>query len=279
MDFAKDLSVPLPMMVIAEMLGVPSDDHERFKLWTDAMLKMSQTVPGGPAVESVLNQFAAATAEMNAYLGRIIEAHQKEPSDNLLCRLRSATVDGEELTQSEILGFFQLLLLAGSETTTNLLNNAILSFIENPDQLQRLRREPKLLPNAIEEALRYRSPVQWMFRVAKKPVQMHGQTIPQGKLVLAMIGSANRDPKAFPEPHRFDIERDPNPHIAFGSGIHSCLGAALARLEARIALASFLNRTNDFRLAAEEPWEPNPGLHVHGPTHLPIRFTPTPLGR
>jgi cytochrome P450 len=185
-----------------------------------------------------------------------------------------AEVDGEHLTEPEILGFFQLLLIAGSETTTNLLNNAILCLIENPDQLARLRSMPDLLPSTIEEVLRYRSPVQWMFRATRREVEIHGQTIPAGKLVLPIIGAANRDPRQFPDAGRFDTARDPNPHIAFGHGIHFCLGAALSRLEARIALPDLLERLKGLELAIREPWEPRKALHVHGPARLPIRFEP-----
>src|SRR5438309_284 len=136
------------------------------------------------------------------------------------------------------------------------------------------RANPELVPQAIEEVLRYRTPVQWMFRATRSAVEMHGQTIPAGKLVLPMIGAANRDPRQFHDAERFDIARDLNPHIAFGHGIHSCLGAPLARLEARIALADFLERVKGFELASDEPWEPRKALHVHGPSRLPIRFTP-----
>src|SRR5207237_5309925 len=129
-----------------------------------------------------------------------------------------------------------------------------------------------LLPAAIEEVLRYRSPVQWVFRGTTREVELGGHTIPRGALVLAMIGSANRDPGHFPDPERFDIARDPNPHIAFGHGIHFCLGAALSRLEARIALADLLERLPGLRLASAEPWEPRRGVHVHGPNRLPVRF-------
>ncbi len=134
---------------------------------------------------------------------------------------------------------------------------------------------PELLPSAIEEVLRYRSPLQWMPRATRLDVEMHGQVIPAGRLVLPLIGSANRDPKQFRDAGRFDITRDPNPHIAFGHGIHACLGAALARLEARIALADFLERVQEFELASAEPWEPRKALGVHGPSRLLIRFTPS----
>jgi len=169
---------------------------------------------------------------------------------------------------------FQLLLLAGSETTTNLINNAVLCLVENPDQLARLQAAPELLPSAIEEVLRYRSPLQWMYRLTRRDVAVHGQVIPAGKLVLPMLGAANRDPQQFRDADRFDIARQPNPHVAFGHGLHFCLGAPLARLEGRIALADLLVRLEGFRLASADPWEPRQGAHVLGPTRLPIRFEP-----
>jgi len=165
-------------------------------------------------------------------------------------------------------------LLAGSETTTNLINNAIICFTEYPDQLARLRERPELLPSAIEEVLRYRSPLQWMLRVAMRDLELHGQAIPKGSVLLPMMGAANRDPKVFPDANRFDITRDPNPHIAFGHGIHFCLGAVLARVEGRVALSDLIRRMDNIQLATNEPWEPRAGLHVHGPARLPIRFTP-----
>ena len=274
MDLAADYSVPLPMTVIAEMLGIPAADRPRFQRWSDVILNMSHTVPGGAEAAGAAREFRAVTAEMDAYLTEVLGRRRAVPQDDLLTRLALAEVDGERLTQQDILGFFQLLLVGGQETTTNLINNALLCLVENPDQIARLREAPGLLPSAIEEVLRYRSPLQWMFRVTKRDAPVDGQVIPAGKVVLAMIGSANRDPRQFRDAGRFDIARDPNPHIAFGHGIHFCLGAPLSRLEARIALADLLERVKDFRLASSEPWQPRQGLHVHGPARLPIRFAP-----
>jgi len=175
----------------------------------------------------------------------------------------------------DILGFFQLLLSAATETTTNLIDNAVLSFIENPAQLRRLRDDPSLLGSAIEEVVRFRSPGQAMFRETTRDVELHGRTIPAGAFVLVMVGSANRDPLRFADADVFDIARDPNPHIAFGHGIHYCLGAALARLEARVALTDLFDRIESIELASDEPWEPRKALHVHGPARLPIRFSST----
>ncbi len=274
MDLAADFSVPLPMKVIAEMIGIPAADWPRFKCWNDGILKLSYASSGGEVAVAAVSEFDAVTAEMNIYLTDMIAQRRAAPKDDLLTRLVEAEVDSEQLTQEEILGFFQLLVVAGQETTTNLNNNAILCLIENPDQLARLRAAPDLLPTAIEEVLRYRSPLQWMMRTPRRDVEVHGQVIPAGQLVLPMIGSANRDPRQFRDAGRFDIARDPNPHIAFGHGIHSCLGAPLARLEARMALSHLLERVKGFALASTEPWEPRQALHVHGPARLPIRFEP-----
>jgi cytochrome P450 len=275
MDLAEDFAIPLPMTVIAEMLGIPIADRHRFKRWSDAILNMSYTIAGTKEASRAANEeFMAVTAEMNDYLGSLLDERRSTPKDDLLTRLALAEVDGQRLKQQEILGFFQLLLLAGNETTTNLINNAILCFIEHPDELARLRERMEVLPSAIEEVLRFRSPLQWIGRVARHDVEIHGQVIPGGTFVLAMIGAANRDPRYFRDPRRFDITRDPNPHLAFGHGVHFCLGAPLARLEAKIALTELLTRLQNFELATDEPWPPRSGLHVHGPSRLPIRFQP-----
>ncbi|WP_437812792.1 cytochrome P450 [Sorangium sp. So ce1078] len=276
MDLAEDYTVPLPLLVIAEMLGAPSEDQPRFKRWSDVILDLSTTVSGSDEAARAIAEFTAATGEMQAYLRGLIAERRAAPRDDLLTRLVDAEVDGERLNEDEILGFFQLLLVAGHETTTNLISNAILCFLENRAELARVRAEPDLLPSAIEEVLRYRSPVQAMFRVTRRDVPMHGQVIPAGKPVLAMIGSANRDPEQFRDAGRFDIARDPNPHIAFGHGIHFCLGAPLSRLEARIALSDLVARLADLELASDAPWEPRRAIHVLGPTRLPIRFAPGP---
>lgn len=274
MDLAAGFSGPLPLLVIAEMVGIPIADRPRFTAWSDVILDLSHTVPGGAEAERAAKAYRAVTAEMHDYVARLVDDRRVVPADDLLTRLVHAEVEGQRLTTMEILGFVQLLLVAGQETTANLLNNAVLCFIHNPDQLARVRAMPHLLPSAIEEVLRYRAPVQWMFRFAREDVEMHGRTIPAGAMVLPMIGSANHDAAHFGDPDRFDVARDPNPHLAFGHGIHHCIGAALGRLEARIALTDLLERLHDFELATSQPWEPRRALHVHGPVSLPIRFQP-----
>ena len=272
MDLAAAFSVPLAMQVIAGMIGIPPADWTRYKRWSDAILRLSYTRSGGEEAERAARDFTAVTLEMDAYLADMIQQRRNTQQDDLLTRLIEAEVDGERRSQKEILGFFQLLIVASQETTTNLINNAVLCLLEHPDQLARLRAAPELLPTAIEEVLRYRSPLQWMMRTPRQDVEVHGQVIPAGNLVLAMMGSANRDLRQFPEAGRFDIGRDPNPHVAFGHGIHFCLGAALSRMESKIALSDLLERFKNFELTTDQPWEPRHALNVHGPTRLPIRF-------
>jgi cytochrome P450 len=271
MDVARDFAIPLPLLVIAEMLGVPATDREPLKRWSAAILGLSGTIAGGETAARAVTAFREAKTDMRPYVLRWLEERRAHPKDDLLTRLVEAEVDGERLSEEDILGFFQLLLLAGSETTTNLIGSAVLALAEHPAELARLRSDIGLLPKAIEEVLRFRSPVQMAFRQTRKEVAIHGKTIPEGALVLAVIGAANRDPRQFKDPRRFDIARDPNGHVAFGHGIHFCIGAALARLEARVALTRFLERVPRFALAGR--WEPRPGFHVHGPTRLPVRLT------
>lgn len=281
MDLVHDYATPLPTLVIAEMLGIPSADRPMFARWTDIILNLSQDISGGEAAQKATADYRASNVEMRAYLDELLAARRRAPQDDLLTRLQEAEVDGERLTRDEILGFFQLLLVAGTETTTNLLGNAMLCLHDHPGELARLRENPALLPSAIEEVLRYRSPVQYGYRATTRDVTLReGVVIPAGKLVLPVFGAANHDPKYFPDPGRFDIGRDPNPHLAFGHGIHFCLGASLSRLEARIALADLLERLQNFELQSRAPWEPRAALHVHGPARLPIRFAPSSkLGR
>jgi cytochrome P450 len=274
-DLVGDYSLPLPMMVIAELIGVPAADWQRYKRWSDVILKIANTFTKDEEAAKTLDDYRAVTAEMRVFVTDLIAECRQATRDDLFTRLVQAEVNGERLTESEILGFVQLLLVGGQETTVNLINNAVLCFLENPDQLALLHAWPELLPSAIEEVLRYRSPLQWMPRASRRDVEMHGQVIPAHKLVLPLIGSANRDPSQFPNADRFEITRTPNPHIAFGHGIHACLGAPLARVEARIALRDLLNRLGTIELASAEPWEPRKALSVLGPSRLPIRFTPT----
>ena len=274
MDLALDYAVPLPMQVIAGMIGMPESDWPQFRRWSDSILKLSYARSGGQAAEQSVREFSEVTAEMSGSLRAMSDVRRASSREDLLTRLLQAEVDGERLAHEEILGFLQLLVVAGQETTANLINNAILCLTGNPGQLQQLKSNPALLPSAIEEVLRFRSPLQWVMRTPTRDVELHGQVIPAGKVLLPMIGSANRDERQFRSASEFDITREPNAHIAFGHGIHSCLGAALARLEARIALPDLLGRLKNLRLDNAGAWEPRKALHVHGPANLPVHFDP-----
>jgi cytochrome P450 len=260
MDIIDDLSYPLPVIVIAEMLGIPREDRERFKVWSDAIVGTAYPEEGDPQ------------AAMGKYFLDMIEQRSREPQDDLISALLEAQIDGQHLNQRELLGFCILLLVAGNETTTNLIGNALLCFDEQPAVMEQLRAEPTLVPGAIEEVLRYRSPVQFMYRRATADTIIRDQEIQAGQMVLAWIGSANRDEAQFPDPDRFDIMRTPNRHIAFGHGIHFCLGAPLARLEAKIALTLLLERFHDIRRVPGVSLEAVDSDLVFGVKHLPITF-------
>lgn len=272
MEFSAEFSAPLAMRVIASVVGIAPEDWPRYKGWNDKLLGLTFSRSGGDRAQEALRDFNSVTEEMSVYLAEKVEERRSSPRNDLLTRLLEAEVDGDRLTHEEILAFFRLLMFAGQETTMNLLNNAVVCFLDHPDQLSKLRNAPQLLPSAIEEVLRYRSPFQWAMRTPLRDVEVHGTLIPKGAFLLPVAGAANRDPKYFPHPDRFDIARDPNPHLAFGHGIHFCLGAALARLEARIALSDLLSRFESFTYAGDEPWQPREGLIAHGPASLPIRF-------
>lgn len=237
-ELMADLAVPLPVMVIAEMLGVPPADYERFKGWSDQIIEADNTMPGVPLPPSVSEAFQALR---QFFIGEIAQRRQS-PGPDLVSALVAARDEADALTEDEMIAFAILLLLAGNETTTNLIGNGTLALMRHPEQLARLRREPALLPRAIEEMLRYDPPAQSTVRVTKADAAVNGVDIKQGSAVFVVLAAVNRDPEQFPDPERFNIARDPNDHLAFGDGIHFCLGAALARLEALIAFGAILER-------------------------------------
>ncbi len=276
MDLVDDLAYPLPVVVISEMLGIPPEDRAQFRIWSDQLVRSGDNLLGDRQDMGAGGEAGTPLVMegMGPYLHDIIEDRRRHPREDLLSGLIAAEVDGERLTEADLMSLCSLLLVAGNVTTTNLIGNAMLTFLQHPQDLARLQSEPALLPGAIEEVLRYRSPVQFMFRIATRPVELSGQTIEPGNVVLAFIGSANRDEAKFPHAGRFMLERDPNQHIAFGHGIHYCLGAPLARLEGRVALSIILSRLREMRLASPWPLPPGDALILHGVRHLPLRFKP-----
>jgi len=270
MDVVADFAYPLPVIVIAEMMGIPAQHRDRFKRWSDAVVTGSHEIETSGA-DAVLG--GDPQKEMAAYFMSLMHERRVKPGDDLISRLLAAQIDGQHLSEVELMGFCVLLLVAGNETTTNLITNAILCFLEAPELFRDLREHPEALPAAIEEVLRYRSPVQSMYRVCVKDTQLGDVSVRAGQPVIAWIGSANRDETQFPRADRLDIARDPNRHIAFGHGIHFCLGAPLARLEARIALTELLSRFGDFALVPGAVLEPIGSSVVYGLKSLPVTCT------
>lgn len=260
MDIIGDLAYPLPVIVIAELLGIPARDRERFKRWSDAIVGADNSGVFDPQ------------REMSQYFMEMIELRRKEPQDDLISDLLRAEIDGEHLTMQELLGFCILLLVAGNATTTNLIGNAFLCFDEMPEVIGQLQADPALIPAAIEEVLRYLSPVQQMYRRATQDVELAGHQVKAGQMLVAWIGSANRDESQFSEPDRFDLTRTPQKHLAFGHGIHYCVGAPLARLEARIALTYMLDQMHNIRRDQSISLEPTGSSLVFGVKHLPVHF-------
>ncbi|HEX2922539.1 MAG TPA: cytochrome P450 [Chloroflexota bacterium] len=223
MELIGDLSFPLPVIVIAELLGIPGEERAQFKAWSDRLIGDSEQILAGE-MGSVQDRLALQQ-EMDDYFRGVIEQRRMRPERDLISGLVQAEIEGQRLSDEEVLAFCTLLLVAGNITTINLIGNAVLCLLEHPDQMDRLRADLSLMPTAIEEVLRYEAPVQLTFRTTNREVEIRGQRIPAGELVLASIGSANRDEAVFARADQFDITRDPNPHLSFGEGIHFCLGA------------------------------------------------------
>jgi hypothetical protein len=238
MDAIRDLATPLPVVVIAELLGVPAIDRGRFKAWSDriaVVLDGSVRTAGLPAA-------AAACTELAEYLRGELALRRRAPREDLLSRLLDAHEAEDALSEEELIATAILILLAGHETTTNLIGNGVLALGDHPEAFERLRREPALVPSAVEEMLRFDAPVQLTTRTPREPVELRNQKLEAGVEVNLSLGAANRDPEVFPAPDRFDPAREPNRHLAFGLGAHFCLGAPLARLEAQVAFAALLRR-------------------------------------
>jgi pimeloyl-[acyl-carrier protein] synthase len=255
-DLIHDLAEPLPAIVIAELLGVPAEDHRQFRQWSTKLIaglaspKLEARMASGEAAQHILD-----------YLSDIIAARRREPRDDLISAMIHAQEESDALSDEELLATSNLLLLAGHETTTNLIGNGVLALLREPEELERLRADPGLLPTAIEELLRFDGPVQATVRVALEDIEIDEHVIPKGALVLVNLGAANRDPEVFEDPDRLDVGRDPNPHVSFGFATHFCMGAPMARLEAEVALGALISRFPKLALADDAPeYRPNPIL-------------------
>src|SRR6266704_6903966 len=265
MDVVSDIAFPLPAKVIAEMLGVPPEDWDIFQRWA--------RVDGSDPASSRQESGQSMQVEMFNYFSDLLEERRRAPREDLISSLSVAEVDGVRLSEPELLSFCTLLLAAGQETTKNLITNAIVCLTGHRESMGRLIHEPALMPTAIEEILRFLPPVWFLFRQTKTDVELAGQHIPANQVVLAWTASANRDPARFPDPDRFDIELEPNRHLAFGYGTHFCVGAPLARLEAKIALPMMLHQLKNLQRVEGVPIMVHAGI-VFVIRSLPITFQP-----
>lgn len=295
MDLINDLAYPLPVSVIAELLGIPSDDRDTFRRWADELIGSTATNNNNLPIDRASEQtFKRVQNEMDSYFIKIIEKRKVEKlsSNDLISNLLKAEIDGNKLTDEEIFAFCSLLLLAGHVTTVNLIGNMIRSLLENPDQLDQVsllinsyttseqnHDKHSSISSTVEETLRYRSPVQALIRFATEDVVIREQKILRGQKLLIWIGSANHDETIFHDAEKFDISRSfaNNAHLAFGHGIHYCVGSALASLEAQVVLKLILGRLKDMKFAddyREESLRPLYGIFFHGVKNLPISFKP-----
>jgi cytochrome P450 len=255
-DVIHDLAEPLPAIVIAELLGVPAQDHRQFREWSSALISGAASPSAAARTDA-----AAAGQRLFGYLADTIADRRRAPREDLISAMLQAQEERDALSDAELLATSNLLLLAGHETTTNLIGNGMLALLREPDAWRRLCAQPELLPTAIEELLRFDGPVQATVRVALEEVRIDEHPIPQGALVMVSIGAANHDPAVFANPDRLELARDPNPHLAFGFGTHFCLGAPLARLEAQLAFQALTRRFPKLALVDDRPaYRPNPVL-------------------
>lgn len=248
-DLMQAIADPLPVIVIAELIGVPPEDRAQFKVWSDQRARTLE-----PTITAREREMASEAGKaLTEYFLGIINERRANPRDDLISALVAVEEAGDKLSEDEMVVMLRLLLVAGNETTTNLIGNGMLALLRHPEQLHLLRQQPDLMPSAIEELLRYDAPVQTDIRTALEDMELGGKPIRKGQGVLLLIGSANRDPEVYRDPDRLDLTRKEASHIVFGRGIHHCIGAPLARLEGRIAFEMLLERFEDIRLLADQP--------------------------
>jgi cytochrome P450 len=268
MDLVQEYALPIPTTIIAEMLGVPANDRHKFHRWSAAIVSSNSSRWG--TLKAMPNVMAFV-----GYIRRLIKTKREDPNDDLLTALVRAEEAGDQFSDDELLAMVFLLLVAGHETTVNLIANGVLTLFESPGELRRLMNEPSLINSAVEELLRFNGPLETATeRYAREDLTVAGVTIPRGELVLAVLASANRDHQQFEDPDKLDLSREPNRHLAFGYGVHYCLGAPLARLEGQIAISTLFRRIPDLRLAKPLdalPWRR--GLVLRGLESLPVEFS------
>ncbi len=267
MDVIAEFAYPLPVRVICEMLGIPPDDRDRIRIWSRQIAPILDPIVTAEAQAGI----EEAAHHLDAYWDRLIEQRRGGLREDLLSELIRAEDEGHRLNHDELRSTCNLILIAGHETTMNLIGNGLLALLRHPHEKEKLRTNPGLARSAVEELLRYDSPVHLTARSAMERVEVGGKTLERGQLAVIAIGGVNRDPAHFPEPDRLDIERDPNHHIAFSAGAHFCVGATLARLEAQIAFPSLLKRLPNIKLATDDP-EYRPTITLRGLKELPVAF-------
>jgi pimeloyl-[acyl-carrier protein] synthase len=269
MDVINDLAAPLPAIVTAEMLGVPTSDCDNLKAWSADFAEVLGNFQHNPDRTA---RTLRCVEEMSSYFRDAMQRMKTEPREGLINSFMTAEIDGDRLTEEEIIANCIVTMVGGQETTTNLIGNGVLSLLRNPVQLQRLRDDPALIPSAVEELLRYESPSQHTARIAPQDTEIGGQLIRKGQAVIAVMGAANRDPERFPDPDRLDLGRTDNRHLAFGWASHFCFGAALARIEGQLCFEAIARRMINLEI---EPgplvWRNNLGLR--GLTSLPVTFS------
>ncbi|HZO43705.1 MAG TPA: cytochrome P450 [Methylomirabilota bacterium] len=270
MDVIEEFAYPIPVNVICEMLGVPVADHERFRGWSLDIARGLDSIWLPPDSE-IPRRSAASRHAISDYFRGLIVQRRASPRNDLLSALIAAEAAGDKLSEEELVATCILLLIAGHETTVNLIGNGMLALLRHPAELRRLRESPGLITSAVEELLRYDGPVQRTARVASADATIGGRTIAKGDMVMPFIAAADRDPAQFPEPDRLDLSRSDNRHIAFGWGIHFCLGAPLARIEGQIAIDALVRRLPGLELATHAP-EYRQSLTLRGLKTLPVKF-------
>ena len=266
-DFIADFSAKLPMDVISVMMGVPDADQDMLRGWADVLLHREE------GKSEIPKAGLEGSANLVRYFAEDLARRRTHPGDDLISALCEAEIDGERLTDAEIIGFCFLLVIAGNETTTKMLGNAIVLLGRHPDQRAWLHAHPDRIADAVEEVVRYDNSTQMLARLLMRDVPLHGKTMPKGRKVLLLVGSANRDERALARPNAFDVRRAQQPHMAFGYGVHVCLGASLARLEGRVALEEVLPRLGDYDVDTAQLVRVH-SANVRGYAHVPIRFTP-----